>query len=57
MLQNYYDGQAFKNNALFRGHKDGIQLILYYDEVEVCNPLGSKRKIHKLGTHAYYKCV
>ena len=49
ILQNYYDGQAFKNNDLFREHKDGIQLILYYDEVEVCNLLGSKRKIHKLG--------
>ncbi|XP_065891557.1 uncharacterized protein [Dysidea avara] len=53
MLQNYYDGQAFKNNDLFREHKDGIQLILYYDKVEVCNPLGSKRKIHKLGVFYY----
>ena len=25
---------------------------MYYDEVELCNPIGSKRKIHKIG-----KCV
>ena len=23
--------------------------MLYYDELETCNPLGSKAKIHKLG--------
>ena len=28
-----------------------LQLTLYYDDLEVCNPLGSKAKIHKLGTY------
>ena len=26
-----------------------LQIQLYYDELEVCNPLGSKAKKHKLG--------
>lgn len=26
-----------------------LQLQIYYDDVEVCNPLGSKTKIHEVG--------
>ena len=26
-----------------------FQIFLYHDDVEVCNPIGSKRVIHKLG--------
>jgi hypothetical protein len=29
---------------------NGIQIIAYYDEIEVVNPLGSKTSKHKLGT-------
>ena len=31
-----------------------LQLTLYYDDLEVCNPFGSKAKIHKLGTYYTY---
>lgn len=30
-------------------HSDALEIFLYFDELEVCNPLGSKAKIHKLG--------
>lgn len=26
-----------------------LQIMAYWDEIEVCNPLGSRMKIHKLG--------
>lgn len=26
-----------------------LQITLYYDELELCNPLGSHRKKHKIG--------
>ena len=29
--------------------KNTLQLIFYYDDVEICNPLGSKRSVQKLG--------
>ena len=30
---------------------------MYFDELEICNPLGSKAKIHKLGLFDYkYAC-
>ncbi len=31
---------------MFKGE---IQVIAYYDEIELCNPLGSSTKKHKLG--------
>ena len=34
---------------LFSVHENSLQLFLYYDDVEFCNPLGSKKQIHKLG--------
>ena len=33
----------------FSSHREALQIHFYYDDVEVCNPLGSKAKIHKLG--------
>ena len=48
-MQDYCDGRNFQRHALFSLKKDSLQLLFYYDDVEVCNPLGSKRTIHKLG--------
>ena len=30
-----------------------LQINLYYDELELCNPLGSRRKKHKIGILVY----
>uniref|UniRef100_A0A1X7VW21 Uncharacterized protein n=1 Tax=Amphimedon queenslandica TaxID=400682 RepID=A0A1X7VW21_AMPQE len=32
--------ELYKNNSLFYSHPYALQLFLYYDDVEVCNPLG-----------------
>lgn len=40
---------VFQTHPLFSKDPSGLQIMLYYDDVEVCNPLGSKAKIHKLG--------
>ena len=37
------------SHPLFSSHRQALQIHFYYDDVEVCNPLGSKAKIHKLG--------
>ena len=34
---------------LIKDDPTALQIQLYYDELEVCNPLGSKAKKHKLG--------
>ena len=49
LLGDFCDGSDFKNHPLFYLDEKCLQLMLYYDDVEVCNPLGSKVKLHKLG--------
>lgn len=48
-LAGYKDGQQFVEHGMFNGHPNTIRITLYYDDVEVANPIGSKRVIHKLG--------
>ncbi|XP_053475799.1 uncharacterized protein LOC128605004 [Ictalurus furcatus] len=43
------DGSYFQNHALFSQQKHALQILLYYNDFETANPLGSKRGIHKLG--------
>ncbi len=49
MFSDYCDGEAFQTHPLFSVHMGALQIIMYYDDVEICNPLGSKRKKHKQG--------
>ena len=48
LLSDYCDGSAYKSHPLFSQIHHSLELILYYDDVEICNPLGSKAKNHKL---------
>ena len=45
------DGQIFKEHPLFSNNPLAFQLFIYFDEVEVCNPIGHARGIHKLGQY------
>lgn len=36
-------------------HSMALQIFFYYDDVEVCNPFGSKAKLHKLSKQ--YKII
>ncbi len=46
---DFCDGSLYKEHPLFSMHKDALQIVIYYDDVEVVNPLGSYRGVHKLG--------
>lgn len=48
-LEDYCDGTLFSEHPLFSVNECGLQVMLYYDDVEVCNPLGSAATVHKLG--------
>ena len=48
-MSDYCDGSENKDHPLFSVHANGLQILLYYDDVELCNPLGSSRKKHKVG--------
>lgn len=49
LIKDYCDGSQFREHPLFSQDKRHLQIVLYYDDVEVCNPLGSRVKKHKLG--------
>lgn len=48
-LGDLCDGTYFSSHTLFQAKPQSLQVYLYYDDVEVCNPLGSSRGKHKLG--------
>ena len=39
------------SHPLYSVQKNALQVLFYYDELETCNPLGSKTKVHKLGMY------
>lgn len=39
---------CFKSNNLFKDNPDAIRIILYQDVFEICNPLGSSNRKHKI---------
>ena len=48
-IENFCDAQFFRTHPLFSRDPTALQLIVYYDEVEVTNPLGRKTGKRKLG--------
>lgn len=46
-VSDYSHGSVFQKHPLIQ-RGDCLPLILYYDDVEICNPLGSYSKVHKL---------
>ena len=49
MLCDYCDGKFIRNHPLAEKSKKTITLAIYFDDLEVANPLGSRRGKHKLG--------
>lgn len=47
------DGSEFKKHPLYLAEPQSLQVMLYFDEAELCNPLGSSSKIHKIGVFYY----
>ena len=47
-LGDFCDGTAYKVHPLFSNDPQGLQIIGYYDELEIINPLGSYVLKHKL---------
>lgn len=49
LLEDFCDGELFRSHPLFSQDPHALQIIAYFDEVELCNPLGTHVKKHKLG--------
>lgn len=50
LLRDMHDGTYFKQHSIFKNASTQklLALQLYFDEFELCNPLGSKRGKHKV---------
>lgn len=48
-IADFCDGKLYKTHELFQNEANALQLIAYFDEVEVCNPLAGHAGVHKLG--------
>ncbi|XP_049330956.1 uncharacterized protein LOC125799085 isoform X2 [Astyanax mexicanus] len=46
--RSFHDGLYFKENPIISQEELSISLGLYIDEFEICNPLGTSRKKHKI---------
>lgn len=53
-LYDFCDGSFYKSHPLFGKNNIAIEVVAYYDELEVVNPLGSYVKRHKLGCMFYF---
>ena len=52
-MEDYCDGARFRSHPLFSEDQQALQIIAHYDEIELCNPLGSHVKRHKVGVLSY----
>lgn len=48
VYRTFQDGQYFRQRNVSFGEETEISIALYIDEFELCNPLGTSRKIHKV---------
>lgn len=48
IYRSFQDGSYFRENAFLSGNELRILVNLYADDFEVCNPLGTSRRKHKL---------
>ena len=50
------DGSIFQQHPMFSVNEHAMKILLYFDDIEICNPLGKKAGVHKLGVF-YYSLV
>lgn len=53
ILADFCDGNIYKSHPIFSVDPKALQIIAYFNELEICNPLGTRTKKHKLGILLY----
>ena len=47
-IADYCDGAQYKRCEFFHEDPCALHIQLYYDELDVCNEIGSRSTVHKL---------
>ena len=53
VLYDICDGECLKGNPIFQQNTNALQIVIYHDEIDVCNPLGSHVGKHKIDLYYY----
>jgi hypothetical protein len=48
VVKDVRDGINFQNNSYFVKNPEAVPLLIFQDELEVCNPIGSGKTKHKI---------
>ena len=54
VLRDFCDGKMCLDHPLFGTESNALQIIAYYDDLEICNPLGAAAKRHKIGAFFFF---
>lgn len=57
ILSDMCDGSLFNAHPVFKLDKCAIHVIAYYDEVELCNPLGSNIKNISWAAYSFQSAI
>ena len=52
-FHNLTDGTVYREHPIFSQEEQALKILLYFDDIEICNPLGKKSGVHKLGVFYY----
>lgn len=50
VVADFCDSKHAASHVLWSSGEHALQIFMYFDELELCNPLGASRKIQKIGT-------
>ena len=51
VMRDFCDAYYMKSHPIFSSYRNALQFILFYDDIEIANPLGAKAGVHKLGAY------
>ena len=49
IMRDFCDGAIISNDNYFQQNPSALQIILFYDDAEFCNPIGHRTKKHSMG--------
>ena len=56
-IGDFCDGELYKSIPLFVNHVNSLQIVMFFDEMETCNPLSGHAGVHKLGNNFFQYTV
>lgn len=49
IMRDFCDGSYIRNSEYFQRNSEALQIIMFYDDAEFCNPIGHRTKKHSMG--------